>query len=190
MKKKIIGTIAALALFLGVWFAWGIYSYDTTARPEYEVVKIFEGDIELREYGGQTLITVEDGNGFGTLAGYIFGDNETGEKIAMTAPVITKASERGGIAMSFILPSGLTSKNAPKPNTDNIEITDTSNKRYIVARFGGYTTMEKVRTAQISLLNTVEKEGLDQVSAPMLWQYNDPWTPAQLRRNEVAIEIK
>ena len=63
-------------------------------EPAYDVVR--EGpDFELRRYAPQLLAQTEvrgrfdhvGNQSFRILAGYIFGDNQGSEKIAMTAPV-------------------------------------------------------------------------------------------------------
>ena len=68
-------------------------------RPKYEV-ELSEPPFEVRDYAPITVAVVhvegarrEAVNaGFRILAGYIFGDNRTRIKIAMTAPVTQSAS--------------------------------------------------------------------------------------------------
>ena len=70
-------------------------------KPEYEVLLASE-EFEIRRYAEYIVAEVdidagmrESGNSaFRILAGYIFGNNVTGEKMRMTAPVEASASAR------------------------------------------------------------------------------------------------
>ena len=61
-------------------------------EPAWELVDQI-GPVELRRYEPSIQARTplkskrETSGGFGRLAGYIFGDNDGGQKIAMTAPV-------------------------------------------------------------------------------------------------------
>ncbi len=66
-------------------------------EPEYQVVRVYQ-DFEIRRYLPQLVAeTVVDGEfsdvggqAFRILAGYISGNNRNGEKISMTAPVVSQ----------------------------------------------------------------------------------------------------
>ncbi|MGB5389315.1 MAG: heme-binding protein, partial [Thermoanaerobaculia bacterium] len=74
-------------------------------QPSYEVLES-DGQLELRRYEpyivAETVVDAEferAGNeGFRRLADYIFGNNRTQQKLAMTAPVSQTTSEK--IAMT------------------------------------------------------------------------------------------
>ena len=53
------------------------------------------------------------------LAGYIFGGNETNQKIAMTSPV--SMSMNDSTEMKFMIPSNYELEDLPKPNNENIK---------------------------------------------------------------------
>lgn len=186
-----VSAMATITVAIGAWFAWGGYSYAATPRPSYELIGASESGIEIREYGEQTQIKVRSSRGnslFGYLGGYIFGNNERGQKIAMTAPVITKVVD-GQMEMAFILPEGITQKNAPKPNASEIEIQDVDKKMYAVVAFSGYATRQKINESQEMLGDALNDMEIATKGEYMLWQYNGPWTPPSMRTNEVAIEI-
>ena len=59
--------------------------------------------------------------GFRSLAGYIFGGNEGGKKIAMTAPVHMEMGADSS-RMRFVMPSDLTMDSLPEPNDANVKL--------------------------------------------------------------------
>ena len=65
--------------------------------PDYEVLRVLTRKAEIRRYPALVLAQTqlptntydENSNmGFRRVAGYIFGGNDSGQKIAMTSPVI------------------------------------------------------------------------------------------------------
>ncbi|HCR65033.1 MAG TPA: heme-binding protein, partial [Oceanicaulis sp.] len=77
-------------------------------EPAYTLVER-DGPIEIRDYAPQIIAEVvvdgdrrqASGRGFRPLAGYIFGDNQPREEIAMTAPV---TSTRSGQEIAMTAP--------------------------------------------------------------------------------------
>jgi hypothetical protein len=59
-----------------------------------------------------------------------------------------------------------------------------------VIRFSGYAPPEDVDAATLRLQEGLKNEGIGTAGRPFLMQYDSPWTPGFLRRNEVAIEIR
>ncbi len=88
-------------------------------EPSWTLVDTVE-NVELREYEPsiQAVTQLEHSGqtsaGFQRLAGFIFGGNETGEKIAMTAPV-EETLEEGQPVMAFTLPSEYELNDLPAP---------------------------------------------------------------------------
>ena len=95
-------TVAIVAMTLGALPERAM----ATEEVPYTVERTLESGVEIRRYGDTVIAeTVIDastyadaGNeGFRRLAGYIFGGNQSKQKIAMTAPVamapMTKDSE-------------------------------------------------------------------------------------------------
>ena len=182
---KTIALVAASSV-LAVWTGWGLYVILTTERPAYEVVQSLSPTVEVRQYGEQTWISTaytSDNAAFRVLASYIFGRNQEGARVAMTAPVITDDD------MAFILPSGITPDNAPTPDGQPIEFTEIPARQVVALSFTWLTTEARVRDKTAELLDTVRQHGIETRGAPFLMRYNDPWTPPFLRRNEVAIEV-
>jgi hypothetical protein len=155
--------------------------------------------VEIRLYPKLILATVS-GDGvrapFRILFEYISGDNSGGNKISMTAPVITP--ERidmtapvisGGGSMSFIVPSKYTMESVPQPNDDRVRIHELPERRVAVMRFRGWAREGSVERQKAMLFSVLQENGVEAVGEPFLMRYNSPWTPGFLRRNEIGIEI-
>ena len=175
-----------VAIPAALWTGWGLYITMTTDTPSYDVQKRLASGVEIRSYEEQHWISTpyrNDDNSFMVLGSYIFGKNESGEKIAMTAPVIT------GDDMTFILPEGVTPENAPTPSGQQIDFTTVAARKIAALRFSGYATEHIVERNEAKLLDVLRKNGIQTTGTPFLMRYNDPATPPYMRRNEVAIEV-
>jgi hypothetical protein len=188
-----------------------------TEEPKYRVEKDY-GEFEVRLYApvivAETEVTGEFGKvsneGFRRLAGYIFGGNDGGRKIAMTAPVGTEpapgktagtkidmtapvgAQPKGeGWVVSFTMPSRWTMKSLPVPDDDRIRLREVPARRIAAVRFSGTWGAEKFEAIAAQLREQLEKQGLVPADAPPVYaRYNPPWTPWFLRRNEVLVPLR
>ena len=186
MKTQGIILIAIGTLF-ALWMGWGAYVIYSTERPPYQVVRRLSPREEVRQYEEQVWISTAhktDDSSFPVLASYIFGGNKEGEKVAMTAPVVT--DDR----MSFVLPAGMSADSAPTPDGQSIVFTAVPARRLATLRFSWLTPPSRVEKKTARLLATLRESGIETKASPFLMRYNDPWTPPFLRRNEVAIEVE
>jgi hypothetical protein len=161
-------------------------------EPEWHLVDSLDG-VELRHYSpsvearttlrgsGQTSV------GFRRLAGFIFGGNDRSERIAMTAPVQETLQDRP--TMAFTMPSGYQIQDLPVPGSDQVVIVEVPARTLAVIRFSGWATRGKIARNSEKLFETLEQYGIEPVSGTTLNQYNPPWTPPFLRRNEISVEI-
>ncbi|KAJ6865182.1 heme-binding-like protein [Populus alba x Populus x berolinensis] len=184
----------------------------TVETPEYEVIQS-SNDYEIRKYAPSVLAEVtydpsqfdgkKDG-GFMILANYIgaLGNpqntkpekiamtapviTKTGggsEKIAMTAPVVTKEGSGEGekmVTMQFVLPAKYKkAEEAPKPVDERVVIREEGVRKY-------GAVAERVEKLKKSL----ERDGLKVIGEFLLARYNPPWTLPPLRTNEVMIPIE
>lgn len=187
MMKIWIIVAFVVGLLLLLWVGWGSYVIFTTERPPYEVLRRLTSRVEIRQYEAQTWISTDydsDDSSFRILASYIFGQNQEGKKVAMTAPVIT--DER----MVFILPEGVTPDNAPTPDGQPIEFTEVPPRKLATLRFSWATSRERVERKTEQLLTVLQANDVHVKGQPFLMRYNDPGTPPFMRRNEVAIEVE
>ena len=159
-------------------------------EPEYELLTTV-GEVEIREYVPTIqAVTVTRGSnsGFRRLAGYIFGGNESNQSIAMTAPVQQSLSGNQQ-EMAFTMPAEYSWDELPAPEDARVELREVPGRTAAVIRFGGWATSGKVKKMQRELVKMLDYQGIEMVSEPVLNQYNPPWTPPFMRRNEIMVEI-
>jgi hypothetical protein len=174
--------------------SWEIPVMVETAR--YNVIRK-EGDFEIRKYEALIVVTVKDAaSKFSVLFNYISGANLSRSKISMTSPVITSkeiAMTSPVISdtdsMSFIVPSEFNINTVPEPTDERVSINQVPERIIAIIRFKGFAGKDIVQKQTKILLEKLEKKGIDMKGQPFLMQYNPPYVPGFLRRNEVAVEI-
>ncbi len=169
--------------------------------------------MEIREYSESIVAKTKmkgsfndsQNSAFRVLAGYIFGKNESKQKIAMTAPVtqspssekiamtapVTQVKEDGEWVMTFTMPSKYTLETLPRPQDPRVEFEVIPPHKVAAIRFTGFWTEEK-NTEKARLLNAwLEKEKKwKTTSGPRFAGYDPPWTLPFLRRNEILIDVE
>ncbi|CAL9165634.1 unnamed protein product [Musa hybrid cultivar] len=187
--------------------------------PKYEVIHACP-DYEIRKYSPRVVAEVtydpsklrgDPDGGFMILANYIGAlgkpQNVRPEKIAMTAPVITKAGpekiamtapvitnvagEGKEVTMQFVLPSKYSrAEEAPAPVDERVVVRDEGEAKFGVVRFSGLTTDQAVAERVEQLRRCLERDGHKVVGDFLLARYNPPWTLPFLRTNEVMLPIE
>lgn len=181
-----------------------------TEEPKFVLV-LKDGDFEVRDYAPTVVAEVTvagnqgqaSNQGFRILAGYIFGGNTAQRSIAMTAPVAQRqASER--IAMTapvtqrsagsdwvvqFTMPSEYTMSTLPRPDDRRITLRDEPGQRMAVVRFSGIANARSAERHGRELDAQLQARGLRRTGPTSLAQYDAPWTPWFMRRNEVMVPI-
>lgn len=163
-------------------------------EPNWALVDTLD-EVELRDYE-PTIRAVtrldhagQSTSGFQRLAGFIFGGNETGEKIAMTAPV-EETLDSDQPVMAFTMPANYSMEDLPAPEDDSVELQTMPGRTMAAIRFSGWATGGKVNRKTEALLQTLAQHGIETIGEPSLNQYNPPWTPPFLRRNEIMVEVQ
>ena len=107
-----------------------LFAYNSQRNIEvypYLVSKKFE-NFEIRNYQPSLFTSVKlsikeykntSSKGFSILAGYIFGNNERNQKIAMTSPVAMKLDD--SVTMMFMVQRKLKKEMLPKRDRSEIE---------------------------------------------------------------------
>jgi hypothetical protein len=208
MRTKAMWWIIFVGVLLLGAVLWGPI-VSNVEQPKYSVVAS-EKDIEIRNYApvivAETEVAGERDNaisgGFRTIADYIFGNNLSSQKVAMTAPVTQQASEK--IAMTapvtqqgngntwqvrFVMPASYTMDTLPKPKNPAVKLKEIEAKRFAVIRFSGMAGEDSLKRHTDELEAYLRSKNLQSLSAPTYAFYNPPWTLPLLRRNEVMIEV-
>ena len=133
--KTFIIILAVAVLLIVLLQSFVIMPVNRTEEQKHTIVRKYK-DFEIRFYPSATIATITSnaktykdlsGPGFQKLAGYIFGGNESDTKISMTTPVHMDINDSVS-TMSFVMPSGYTKENLPKPNDPNIQIKNTADE--------------------------------------------------------------
>ena len=201
--------LGALAGGLAVAAAsWGPI-VSNVEQPNYTVIES-DGKFEIRDYAAMIVAETDVTGtrqaaireGFRIIADYIFGNNLTSRKIAMTAPVTQQAGKK--IAMTapvtqkgdghawhirFVMPASYTMETLPKPKNTAVTLKEVQERRVAVIRFSGTAHHENLQRHTEQLQSFIKVKGLNAISEPVYAFYNPPWTLPFLRRNEILVEI-
>ncbi|UPW02023.1 heme-binding protein [Halorussus gelatinilyticus] len=218
-SRRSLALLAGAGGLLAAWVGWGAYVDRTTERVPYETVTEFDG-VELRRYPrlvlAETTAENED-EAFERLFRYISGENETGDEVAMTAPVATRGTtlpmttpvrtdrpdreristtgpvrtdrDESEVTMAFYLPADYDPGDAPIPTNAGVRLAVEPPRTLAVIQFSWYAGEDRVRTYREALLDALDARDIEPRTRPALLQYDDPWTPPFMRRNEVAVEV-
>jgi hypothetical protein len=165
-------------------------------KQKYRVVKK-EKSFEIRFYPPAIFATTRSAaksyrelgsSGFRKIAGYIFGNNETSAKIAMTAPVHMDINEKGS-SMSFVMPSEYTLDKLPRPADARIELHESPAVYMAAIEFGGYASDQKIKQYADLLSQVLQKNGIKAIGNPTYLGYNAPYEFIG-RKNEVVVAIE
>jgi hypothetical protein len=142
--------------------------------------------------------------GFRPLADYIFGNNTRRERIGMTSPVVqgregerigmtapvTQGGGPGGWVVGFVMPARYDAETLPLPRDPRIRIVGVPARPVAAIRFAG--RWSNVRYAEH--LRVLERElaaaGWVPIAEPQAAQYDAPWVPGPLRRNEILLPVR
>ncbi|MEO8357817.1 MAG: heme-binding protein [Chloroflexota bacterium] len=181
-----------------------------TETPKYSVTKK-QNEIEIRQYPGyiQAEVTIDEKNyksaiekGFNVLAGYIFGNNISRQKIEMTTPVQASRSEKiamttpvtvtgaSSFTVAFIMPAGYTLETLPQPKDTRVHFMPIPARSMAAIRFSGYFQKDTIQKNKQRLRQWLDEQGLETEGDFIVAGYNPPWVPGFLARNEILIQIK
>ena len=182
-------------------------------EPDYAVVESLDAGVEIRRYEpmllAEVVVDVHDfgraGNlGFQPLADFIFGNNTRRERIGMTSPVtqerlgerigmtapVTQARESGGWVVSFVMPSRYTAETLPLPRDPRIGIVEVPSRHVAAVRFSGRWSAVRFAEHLRVLERELTESGWTPDGSVQSAQYDAPWVPGPLRRNEVMIPVR
>ena len=202
MRRRVLGAVLGVTLV-------GTNAMAVEEPPFKAVLR--EGAFQVRDYPALVVaeVTVEGeqkeaaSKGFRLLAGYIFGGNKrrqsiamtapvaqapTSEKIAMTAPV-TQTQSAGEWVVRFTMPSAYSMETLPEPNDPKVHLRLALPARFAVLQFSGLARKDDVAAKTAELEKLAGTHHLRAIGPASLSQYDPPWTPWFMRRNEVMIPV-
>jgi hypothetical protein len=195
MKNMII-TLIVVSVILIAFQSFMVISTNRTEKQIYKVIKK-EDEFEIRYYPPATFATIQSsaknyrelsGNGFRKIAGYIFGNNESSSKIAMTTPVHMDINNEGS-SMSFVMPSAYDINNLPRPNDANVKLHQTPGEYVAAIAFGGFANDASIKRYAAELEKSLEKKGIKSIGHFRYLGYNPPYQLVG-RKNEIIVTVE
>ncbi|MDC1203944.1 heme-binding protein [Salibacteraceae bacterium] len=186
-----------LGILLVAFIAFQLYAMKGQSGIEtypYTVEEKFD-NFEIRSYEASLFTMVKlppseyktaSGQGFRLLAGYIFGGNESNEKIAMTSPV--QMSLEDSMTMMFMVPKQYKKEDLPKPNQSQVKFHEEPEKRVAAITFGGWADDDKIERYKKELIKALEAQNISYTQRFYFLGYNAPYEIAN-RKNEVIVEL-
>ena len=179
-------------------------------EPAYEVINRLD-DIEIRRYAPYVVAELSvdapadkaGSQAFPILAGYIFGNNQGGTKLAMTAPVIqagvpdpveptTPSASRSAAdshVVQFVLPKGVSPESAPVPIDQRVRVRDVASVEVAVIVYSGSWSKRNYEEHLARLKAVLGEKGIPWTGEPIYARYNPPLTPWFMRRNEIWLTL-
>ena len=195
MKKMTIAFLAIL-LIITAFQSFMAISTSKIEKQQYEVIKK-ENNFEIRYYPPATYATIESSaksykelgsSGFRKIAGYIFGNNSTSAKIAMTSPVHMDISTEGS-SMSFVMPSVYDIKTLPRPNDSNVKLHKSEGEHVAAISFGGFANDATIKKYADQLKKSLVEKGIKTIGHFRYLGYNPPYQLIA-RKNEVIVTVE
>ena len=147
-------------------------------EAKYEVIQK-EKNFEVREYAPHILAeTIVEGDledagdkAFRRLFRYISGDNQSGDKVAMTAPVsqqpagekikmtapVTQQRVEKDWAVSFMMPNSYTLDTLPKPENPKITLRQVPARQIAAVRYSGFWSEKGYQKHKVELEEWIKR---------------------------------
>jgi len=194
MKTTIIIAAAMLIIMVATRLiaserGGGIEEYPYTVLqtyPEFEI-RLYEKALFARTHIDADTYRAGSGNGFRTLASYIFGGNDRNEGIAMTAPVAMRWDD--GMVMEFMMPSKYTLETLPAPNRSDIELYEKPEVIMAGLTFGGWANDRRIASKIEELSNYLEEQGISHTGQFQFFGYSSPYQMIN-RRNDIVVQVE
>jgi len=191
--KIVISILGTLVLVFVIIQLFALKTQKDIETYPYVVVKKYD-QFEIRKYESRLFTSVTlptnqyknaSGNGFSILAGYIFGNNKTNEKIAMTSPVAMSLED--SMTMMFMVPEK-NKESLPEPNSKQIKFQEEPAKTVAAITFSGWADQEKINRYKSKLIEALESNKISYTQKFYFLGYNAPYETYN-RRNEVIVEL-
>lgn len=173
-----------------------VYFRQRAARAPLYETRLSEGGFEVRRYPPLLVLETAQygsrdralGNGFGLLAGYMFGEGRGGEELPITMPVFALPIADGGWLIRFLLPQG-TDRAALEPPGQDILIADIPGREVAVVSVPGKPS-DRLFTARAGELRRwLKTRGRTASAGVEHAYYNSPLEPGKPLPNELLIPL-
>lgn len=191
-RTGVFAALGTLAVVGGAFFMWRASKAE---EPNFQTIES-DGAFEIRKYPARVTAGTEHrgqrkaalNEGFRALADYIFAKSRKGEKLPMTAPVLSDSDGDGSWRTRFIMPTGKARGELPAPPS-GVELTVEPAARVAAVRFSGRADEKTLDTKEGALRSWLQLKSLPSEGKAVHAYYNAPFLPSPLRRNEVLIVL-
>jgi hypothetical protein len=156
-------------------------TYDSFEIRQYEEANFIYATMDAKSYEESSS------RGFNILAGYIFGGNESQQKIAMTSPVVMEMDEQ--ITMKFLVPAQYDMASMPKPDNIEVKFMTEKERKMAAITFGGYADDQKIAVQRDLLFAALAAEGIEHSGDWSFMGYDPPFKLIN-RKNEVVVVLQ
>jgi hypothetical protein len=163
------------------------YSYVVNKEYDQFEVRRYEATLFSSVKLSGTTYKETSSEGFSVLAGYIFGNNERSEKIAMTSPVAMTLEDSS--TMLFMVPNKFNKETLPQPNESKIKFHNEPAKTVAAIQFKGWASDKKIENYKQKLIAALDNEGISHTDRFYFFGYNAPYEVFN-RKNEVIVELQ
>ena len=163
------------------------YSYVVNKEYDQFEVRRYEATLFSSVKLSGTTYKENSSEGFSVLAGYIFGNNERSEKIAMTSPVAMTLEDSS--TMLFMVPNKFNKETLPQPNESKIKFHNEPAKTVAAIQFKGWASDKKIENYKQKLIAALDNEGISHTDRFYFFGYNAPYEVFN-RKNEVIVELQ
>jgi hypothetical protein len=206
-EQKMSHRMSTLAIIVIALF--GTEQIMATEEPGFELIAKMK-DYEIRAYGpiivAETVVSSEfdqaGNDGFRVLADYIFGNNTSKSKIAMTAPVSQSASEKiamtapvnlagapGNYTVQFTMPASYSMDSLPLPNDKRVTIRLIPARRVAVYRYSDNWSNKVFEEKKLIFLELLRQDGVSTSGPAEFARFDPPFMPWFLKRNEIWMTV-
>ena len=163
------------------------YSYVVNKKYDQFEIRHYEATLFSSVKLSGTIYKENSSEGFSVLAGYIFGNNERKEKIAMTSPVAMTLKDTS--TMLFMVPKKFNKETLPQPNESKIKFQKEPAKTVAAIQFKGWANDKKIEKYKQKLIAALDKQGINHTNRFYFLGYNAPYEVFN-RKNEVIVELQ
>ena len=195
-RRYALYSAAGMGLLVVAGAGYFIYREKSIEKPRHRVIER-DGQFELREYpellvaeatvAGDRSYALD--TGFGRLADYIFARSRGGDRVAMTAPVLSSSAGGDAWVTRFVMPSALTRETLP--HTDpGIRIDTLPTRKVATLSVSGPLNEATLSDHEDQLRHWIGAKKFTATGEPERAFYNSPFMPGPLRRTEIWLPVE
>lgn len=188
--------LAGIGLIVVAGAGYFVLRERAVEKPKHKVQER-DGLFEVRDYPELLIAETSDtgerlaarNQGFRRLADYIFAKGRSGEKVEMTAPVLSSDAGNGAWLTRFVMPARFTRDTLPEP-TAGVRINTLPARRVAAMRFAGGSDEALLAEREKQLRSWIGAKKYEAKGEAERAFYNSPMIPPPMRRTEILIPIE